>query len=254
MRPCGWRVRRLRRYGWEILAALEKPLLQVAHQLTHQFPADAEKHLQEDTESPDPALREIMTRVHERLAAARNYYDSCKDELPANSYQPVTEENPAALAALAWGPARNGLRAAVILPEKVRLGQPFSLSWAVQNTGDKPVHLFYNGDGSPGMRWKGPEGMMNTSMSPGVPQNQQHRYLLQPGQCLRVALSSPMTFVEKGPGSRRELPAVRGALHITVRHSFPSLHSIDDSQQKVIFPARGEYEGILESEGTVVVE
>ena len=63
-----------------------------------------------------------------------------------------------------------------------------------------------------------------------------------------------MTFVEKGPGSSRELPAVRGPLRITARYSFPGLLAIDDPQQKVIYPARGEYEGILESEATVEVE
>ncbi len=244
----------LRRYGWDILAAMEKPQLPVAHQLTHQFPAVGEKHLQEDTESPDPALRELMARVHEKLAAAGSYYDSCKDELPAESYQLMAEEDPASVAALAWGPARNGLRAALILPRKVKLGEPFPLSWAVQNTGEQPVRLFYADDGSPGLRWKGPEGTMNTSMYPGEPQNQQHRYLLQPGQCLRVALSSHMTFVEKGPGSRRELPAVRGPLHLTASYCFPGLRSINEAQQKVIFPARGEYEGILESVATVAVE
>jgi hypothetical protein len=95
---------------------------------------------------------------------------------------------------------------------------------------------------------------MNTTMFHHEVQNQQHRYLLQPGQCLRVSLSSSVTFVEKGPGSSREFPALRGPLKITARFEFPGMRSIDDTRQKVIYPARGEYEGILESEATVEVE
>ena len=79
-------------------------------------------------------------------------------------------------------------------------------------------------------------------------------FRLQPGQCLTVATGSPVTFVKNGAGSSREFPALRGPLTITSRFSFPGMRSIDDSLQKVIFPARGEYEGILESETTVEVE
>jgi RNA polymerase sigma factor (sigma-70 family) len=251
----------LRRFGWEIFAALEKPVLSTANQMTLFLPGNAAEQLKEDAASPDPAMRALVARVHKKIAEARAFYDSCKEELPVESYQAAAGGDEASFAGLPWGPAENGVRFALIVPEKVKQGEPFPLSWAVQNTGSEPVRLLYMDDGSPWLKWNGPDGKdLSASLNPNLNHSfhvERHpkRRLLQPGECLRVALSTPVTVVEKpGPRSVRELHADRGPLTIKATLYLPGSQSYDDAKQKVLMPAKGEYEGILDSEVTVEVE
>ena len=195
------------------------------------------------------------------LAAARAFYDSCKEALPATAYQSVKAGDPAADAALPWGPEQNGLRFALVLPAQVKRGESFALTWAVQNTGTKPVRLLFMNDGSPWLKWTGPDGKeLSTSLNPSlnvsfhVPQ-MPHRVLLPPGQCLRHTVHSPLRVVEKSEKpSAFDLQAGPGTISITGTLHLPGTQSSDDDKQKVISPAKGEYEGILTSVAAVEVE